>query len=74
MKLRGTYEILLLAWPEIAEMLKANPPMTRNHLWDWLLPFSHARWIEIVDLEQLNRLCNEIKLRLKKPGAPFKPK
>jgi len=74
LKLKYTYELLLLAWPEIEEMLKAKPPKTRNHLWEWLLPFSHAQWIEIKDLEQLNRLCNEIKLRLKKPGAPCKPK
>ncbi len=53
-------------------MLKANPPKTRNHLWDWLKTFSYVRWIEIQDLEQLNRLCNEIKLKLKKPGAPRK--
>ena len=74
MKLSETYEFLLLAWPEIQEMIKAKPQKTRNHLWEWLKQFSYARWIEIQDLEQLNRLCNEIKLRLKKPGAPCKPK
>jgi hypothetical protein len=73
-KLRNTYEILLLAWPEIDEMLKADPPKTRNQLWDWLKTFSHVYWIEIQDLEQLNRLCTEIKLKLKKPGAPRKTK
>jgi len=73
-KLRETYEMLLIAWPEIQDMLKAKPPKTRNQLWDWLKTFSHARWIEIEDLDQLNRLCNEIKLKLKKPGAPQKSK
>lgn len=73
-KLRETYEMLLIAWPEIQGMLKAKPPKTRNYLWEWLRPFSYARWIEIQDLEQLNRLCNSIKLCLKKPGAPQKPK
>jgi hypothetical protein len=72
-KLRNTYEFLLLSWPEIAEMIK-DKTKTRNHLWERLRPFSHARWIEIQDLEQLNRLCNEIKLKLKKPGAPRKTK
>jgi hypothetical protein len=72
--LKNTYEFLLIAWPEIEEMLKAKPPKTRNQLWDWLRPFSYARWIEIEDLEQLNRLCNQIKLKLKKPGAPRKVK
>jgi hypothetical protein len=73
-KLRDTYEFLLIAWPEIEEMLKSNPPKTRNHLWDWLITFSFAGWIEIRDLEQLNRLCSEIQLKLKKPGAPLKTK
>lgn len=73
-KLRDTYDILLLSWPEIKAMMDARPKKTRNHLWEWLRPFSYARWIEIEDLEQLTRLCNEIKLRLKKPGAPTKAK
>src|ERR1035441_9735198 len=71
-KLKKTYEFLLIAWPEIEEMLKADPPKTRNYLWDWLLPFSYACWIEIQDLEQLNRLCAAIELKLKEPGPPFK--
>ena len=74
LKLRDTYEFLLVAWPEIQAMTKAVPPKTRNNLWEWLKPFSYACWIEVHDLEQLNRLCNEIKLKLKKPGAPFKAK
>lgn len=73
-KLRDTYDLLLIAWPEIEAMLHADPPKTRNHLWDWIKPFSFALWIEIQDLEQLNRLCGEIKLRLKEPGAPRKDK
>ena len=73
-KFVDTYQFLLIAWPEIDEMIKARPPKTRNDLWDWLTPFSYAGWIEIEDLEQLNRLCNEFKLRLKKPGAPRKIK
>lgn len=73
-KLRDTYEMLLTGWPEIEEMLKADPPKTRNHLWEWLRPFSYALWIEIQDLEQLNRLCTAIKLTLKEPGAPCKSK
>ena len=71
-KLKNTYEILLMCWPEIAVMLQARPPKTRNHLWEWLRPFSYAMWIELQDLEQLNRLCTALKLKLKKPGAPFK--
>jgi hypothetical protein len=73
-KLRDTYEMLLIGWPEIEEMLKADPPKTRNHLWDWLKTFSYIRWIELEDLEQLNRLCAAIKLKLKDPGPPCKGK
>jgi hypothetical protein len=73
-KLRDTYEFLLTAWPEIEEMLKARPSKTRNDLWDWLTPFSYAGWIEITDLDQLNRLCDSIDLRLKLRGRPSKVK
>jgi hypothetical protein len=73
-KLRETYEFLLIAWPEIEDMLKANPPKSRTDLWEWMRPFSYACWIEIHDLEPLNRLCAAIKLKLKEPGAPIKSK
>ena len=42
-KLPRTYELLLIAWPEIADMLAARPPKTRNDLWEWLTPFSLRR-------------------------------
>ncbi|HEY3856702.1 MAG TPA: hypothetical protein VGO67_20135 [Verrucomicrobiae bacterium] len=69
-----TYEVLLMFWPEIEAMLNANPPKKMEDLWDWLTPFSHAKWIEIEDLDQLVSLCRPIKLKLKKPGAPRKPR
>lgn len=69
-----TYAFLLTVWPEIQEMIAANPPKTRSDLWDWLTPFSNAGWIEIKDLDQLNRLCDSIKLKLKAPGPPHKAK
>jgi hypothetical protein len=74
LQLVETYGFLLIAWPEIQEMMEANPPKTRNDLWDWLTPFSHSKWIEIEDLDQLNRLCDSIKLKLKDPGPPRKVK
>jgi hypothetical protein len=74
LQLMDTYVFVLIAWPEIQEMMSANPPKTRNNLWEWLEPFSYANWIEIKDLDQLNRLCDSIKLKLKKPGAPHKVK
>jgi len=72
LKLIKTYRFLLIAWPEIDEMIRAQPPKTRNDLWSWLTPFSQANWVEISDLEQLNRTCESIGLKLKGPGAPRK--
>jgi hypothetical protein len=74
LKMAETYWMLLLTWPEIGEMLRAQPPKRMEDLWDWLTPFSYAGWIEIQDLDQLVSLCREIKLKLKKPGAPRGPR
>lgn len=73
-KLKNTYEILLICWPEIEAILKAKPPKRMEDLWNWLVPFSHPYWIEIQDLDQLVSLARPIKLKLKKPGAPRKPR
>jgi len=69
-----TYQLLLMAWPEIDAMLKSDPPKRMLDLWNWLAPFSYAGWIEITDLDPLVSLCQSIKLKLKKPGAPRKSK
>lgn len=74
LKLIKTYELLLIVWPEIEGMLESKPRKTRSYLWDWIKPFSYAMWIEIQDLEQLNRLCNEMRLKLTRPGRPRKAK
>jgi hypothetical protein len=71
-KHRNTYEMLLICWPEIEEMIKAKKRM--EDLWNWLTTFSHPYWIEIQDLDQLVSLARSIKLKLKKPGAPRKPR
>lgn len=71
-KLRDTYEFLLVCWPEIEEMIKAKKRM--EDLWNWLTPFSHPYWIEIQDLDQLVSLARSIKLKLKKAGRPRKPR
>jgi hypothetical protein len=73
-KHKNTYELLLVCWPEIEAMLKAKPPKRMEDLWNWLTPFSHPYWIEIQDLDQLVSLARSIKLKLKKPGAPRKPR
>jgi hypothetical protein len=72
LKLKHTYEILLICWPEIEEMIKAKKRM--EDLWNWLVPFSHPYWIEIQDLDQLVSLARSIKLKLKKAGRPPKPR
>jgi hypothetical protein len=69
-KHKRTYEILLICWPEIEEMIKAKKRM--EDLWNWLLPFSHPYWIEIQDLDQLVSLARPIKLGLNKGGRPRK--
>jgi hypothetical protein len=74
LKLRDTYEFLLICWPEIDTMIKSDPPKRMEDLWNWLLPFSHAGWIEIQDLDQLVSLARSIKLKLKKAGRPRKPR
>ena len=71
-KLKNTYEILLICWPEIEEMIRAKKRM--EDLWNWLVPFSHPYWIEIQDLDQLVSLARSIKLKLKKAGRPPKPR
>jgi hypothetical protein len=71
-KHKNTYEILLICWPEIEEMIRAKKRM--EDLWNWLLPFSHPYWIEIQELDQLVSLARSIKLKLKKAGRPRKPR
>jgi hypothetical protein len=71
-KLKDTYEMLLICWPEIQEMITAKQRM--EDLWNWLKPFSYARFIEIEDLDQLVSLARPIKLKLKKAGRPRKPR
>ena len=73
-KLKNTYEMLLVCWPEIEAMLTAKPSKRMEDLWNWLLPFSHPYWIEIQDLDQLVSLARSIKLKLKKAGRPPKPR
>ena len=73
-KLICTYVLLIIAWPEIDEMIHAQPPKRMEDLWNWLTPFSYAGFIEIKDLDQLVSLCRPLKLKLKKPGAPRKPR
>lgn len=71
-KHKNTYDILLICWPEIEDMIKAKKRM--EDLWNWLVPFSHPYWIEIQDLDQLVSLARSIKLKLKKAGRPLKPR
>jgi hypothetical protein len=71
-KHKSTYALLLICWPEIEAMIKAEPPQRMEDLWNWFLPFSRPYWIEIQDLDQLVSLARSIDLKLRKPGAPRK--
>jgi hypothetical protein len=64
------YFFLLLVWPEIKEMQEANPPKTRNDLWEWMKPICYAGFVETNDLDPLLDVCDDLKLKLAKPSAP----
>jgi hypothetical protein len=66
------YVTLLMYWPEIAEMQKAQPPVTRRDLLEWL---NKEEGREIVQSQkQCNDLCDDIGLTLSPPGHPRKTK
>jgi len=70
---RNRHEIhllLLLHWPEIAEMQKAKPPKTRRDLLDWLAKREGTQLVG--DLERFNGVCDDIGLALAPPGRPPK--
>ena len=64
------YWFLLLAWPEISQMQKARPPITRNDFAAWLEPFAKADLVSLRDVDQLHDVCDDIGLRFKKAGRP----
>jgi hypothetical protein len=51
------YNFLLLAWPEIKEMLESNPRKTITHLHNWMTPFMRLGVVNYVDLDYLRDVC-----------------
>jgi len=70
----GMYWFLLLARPEISQMQRACPPVTRTDFAAWLEPFARAGIVGSADLDQIREVCKDIGLKFKKPGAPRKRK
>ena len=62
--------MLLMLWPEIAEMQKSDPPKTCKFLLDWLEKQEAKQLVN--DEKQFNGLCWEIGLVMAPPGHPRK--
>jgi hypothetical protein len=64
------YSLLLIYWPEIAEMQKADPPKSCKLLLIWLEEQDGTRLVE--DERQFLELCGDIGLVMAAPGHPHK--
>jgi hypothetical protein len=51
------YNFLLMAWPEIKEMLETNPKKTMSDLHLWMQPFVRQGLTSSVDIETLRDVC-----------------
>lgn len=51
------YDFLLMAWPEIKEMLESNPRKNLTHLHKWMLPFMRDGMTSLIDVETLRDVC-----------------
>jgi hypothetical protein len=51
------YNFLLMAWPEIKEMLEANPKKTMSDLHLWMEPFMRQGLTSAMDIETLRDVC-----------------
>lgn len=66
------YLNLIIFWPEIAAMQKAEPPKSRRNLQTWLL--KEAKIPISNNEEWFDHLCDEIGLSMKRVGRPGSPK
>jgi hypothetical protein len=64
------YFLLLMFWPEISEMQKAEPPKTCKFLLDWLEKQEAKKLVD--DPKVFYGLCGEIGLVMAPPGHPHK--
>lgn len=51
------YNFLLLAWPEVKDMLEAKPRKTLTDLYEWMGPFMRRGVVALVDLDYLRDVC-----------------
>jgi hypothetical protein len=51
------YNFLLLAWPEIKEMLESKPRKTITDLHNWMTPFMRLGVVNQIDLDYLRDVC-----------------
>ena len=53
----GIYGFLLLVWPEIQEMIEANPRKTLTDLHEWMQPYMRVGICPYVDIDALRDVC-----------------
>ena len=61
--------ILLMYWPEIEEMRRAQPPVTRKFLLNWLEKQEGKTLCESDNI--FSAICDDIDLDMAPPGHPF---
>jgi hypothetical protein len=59
----SNYLFMLLAWPEIKEMLERKPLPTRTDVFDWTKPYTKAGLCSFIDIDQFRDFCEDIKLK-----------
>jgi hypothetical protein len=59
----SNYQFMLLAWPEIKEMLARKPVPTRTDVFEWTKPYTKAGLCSFIDIDQFRDFCEDIKLK-----------
>ena len=57
------YQFMLLAWPEIKEMLDKWPLPTKTDVFNWTKPYTKAGLCSFIDIDQFRDFCEDIKLK-----------